>query len=56
MDEINKLCVDDINIKLCQHCGVGTDIGEDSEQTLLVYMECFKDTCLKCNQVEHPGK
>ncbi len=56
MDEINQLCVDDINIKLCQHCGAGTDIGENSEQYLLVCMECFKDTCLKCNQVDHPGK
>lgn len=56
MEEINQLCVDDINIKLCQHCGAGTDIGEDSIQTLLVCMECFKDTCLKCNQVDHPGK
>ena len=56
LEEINQLCVDDINIKLCQHCGVGTDIGEDSEQSLLVCMECFKDTCLKCNQVSHPGK
>lgn len=56
VEEINQLCVDDINIKLCQHCGSGTDIGEDSGQTLLVCMECFKDTCLKCNQVDHPGK
>jgi TRIAD3 protein (E3 ubiquitin-protein ligase RNF216) len=56
VDEINELCVDDINIKLCQHCGAGTDIGENSEQYLLVCMECFKDTCLKCNQVDHPGK
>ena len=56
MEEINDLCVDDINIKLCQHCGSGTDIGEDSEQILLICMECFKDTCLKCNQVAHPGK
>lgn len=56
MEEINELCVDDINIKLCQHCGAGTDIGEDSEQALLVCMECFKDTCLKCNQIVHPGK
>lgn len=56
IEEINQLCVDDINIKLCQHCGAGTDIGEDSVQTLLVCMECFKDTCLKCNQVDHPGK
>jgi len=56
MDEINELCVDDINIKLCQHCGAGTDIGENSDQYLLVCMECFKDTCLKCNQVDHPGK
>ena len=56
IEEINQLCVDDINIKLCQHCGAGTDIGEVSEQTLLVCMECFKDTCLKCNQVYHPGK
>jgi TRIAD3 protein (E3 ubiquitin-protein ligase RNF216) len=56
MEEINQLCVDDINIKLCQHCGAGTDIGENSDQYLLVCMECFKDTCLKCNQVDHPGK
>jgi TRIAD3 protein (E3 ubiquitin-protein ligase RNF216) len=56
IEEINELCVDDINIKLCQHCGAGTDIGEDSIQTLLVCMECFKDTCLNCNQVAHPGK
>ena len=56
VEEINELCVDDINIKLCQHCGSGTDIGEYSVQTLLVCMECFKDTCLKCNQVDHPGK
>jgi TRIAD3 protein (E3 ubiquitin-protein ligase RNF216) len=56
LEEINQLCVDDINIKLCQHCGAGTDIGENSEQYLLVCMECFKDTCLKCNQVDHPGK
>ena len=56
IEEINQLCIDDINIKLCQHCGTGSDIGEDSVQTLLVCMECFKDTCLKCNQVDHPGK
>ena len=56
IDEINQLCVDDINIKLCQHCGAGTDIGKNSVQYLLVCMECFKDTCLKCNQVNHPGK
>jgi TRIAD3 protein (E3 ubiquitin-protein ligase RNF216) len=56
MEEINQLCVDDINIKLCQHCGAGTDIGENSDQYLLVCMECFKDTCLKCNQIDHPGK
>lgn len=56
IDEINQLCVDDINIKLCQHCGAGTDIGENSKQYLLVCMECFKDTCLKCNQIDHPGK
>ena len=56
LSEINELCVDDINIKICQHCGSGTDIGENSEQFLLVCMECFKDTCLKCNQVYHPGK
>lgn len=56
IEEINQLCVDDINIKLCQHCGAGTDIGENSDQYLLVCMECFKDTCLKCNQVDHPGK
>lgn len=56
LNEMNELCVDDINIKLCQHCGCGTDIGEDYEQSLLVCMECFKDTCLKCNQVYHPGK
>jgi TRIAD3 protein (E3 ubiquitin-protein ligase RNF216) len=56
IDEINELCVDDINIKICQHCGSGTDIGENSEQYLLVCMECFKDTCLKCNQPDHPGK
>jgi TRIAD3 protein (E3 ubiquitin-protein ligase RNF216) len=48
--------VDDINIKLCQHCGAGTDIGENVDHYLLVCMECFKDTCLKCNQVDHPGK
>jgi hypothetical protein len=53
--EIKELCIDDINIKLCQHCGAGTDIG-NIEQYLLVCMECFKDTCLKCNQVDHPGK
>jgi len=46
IEEINQLCVDDINIKLCQHCGAGTDIGENSDQYLLVCMECFKDTCL----------
>jgi TRIAD3 protein (E3 ubiquitin-protein ligase RNF216) len=56
MEEINQICVDDINIKICQHCGAGTDIGEGSEQYLLVCMECFKDTCLKCNQIDHPGK
>lgn len=56
IEEINDLCVDDINIKICQHCGAGTDIGENSEQSLLVCMECFKDTCLKCNQIDHPGK
>lgn len=56
LDDIKELCVDDINIKLCQHCGAGTDIGENCNQTLLVCMECFKDTCLKCNQVDHPGK
>ena len=52
--EIKEICVDDINIKVCQHCNSGTDIGE-SEQTLLICMECFKDTCLKCNQVAHPA-
>lgn len=56
IEEMKDICVDDINIKICQHCGAGTDIGEDSEQVLLVCMECFKDTCLKCNQVDHPGK
>jgi TRIAD3 protein (E3 ubiquitin-protein ligase RNF216) len=56
LEEINELCVEDINIKLCQHCGAGTDIGETSGQELLVCMECFKDTCLKCNQIDHPGK
>lgn len=56
IDEIKELCIDDINIKICQHCGAGTDIGEDSQQDLLICMECFKDTCLKCNQVDHPGK
>lgn len=58
MDEIKEISIDDINIKLCQHCGAGTDIGEiiDLQQDLLVCMECFKDTCLKCNQVDHPGK
>ena len=56
LDEIKEISVDDINIKLCQHCSSGTDIGENIEQTLLVCMECFKDTCLKCNQVDHPGK
>ena len=56
IEEIKDLCVDDINIKMCQHCGVGTDIGEFGNQTLLVCMECFKDTCLKCNQIDHPGK
>jgi TRIAD3 protein (E3 ubiquitin-protein ligase RNF216) len=56
IEEINQLCVDDINIKLCQHCGAGTDIGENVDHYLLVCMECFKDTCLKCNQVDHPGK
>jgi len=55
LEEIKELCIDDINIKLCQHCGSGTDIGE-VEQELLVCMECFKDTCLKCNQFGHPGK
>ena len=54
--ELKEISVDDINIKICQHCGSGTDIGVDSEQTLLVCMDCFKDTCLKCNQVDHPGK
>jgi len=53
--EIKELCVDDINIKMCQHCNAGSDIG-DSDQSLLICMECFKDTCLKCNQVAHPGK
>ena len=56
MDEIKELCVDDIIIKICQHCGAGTDVGENFEQDLLICMECFKDTCLKCNQVDHPGK
>lgn len=56
LEEINEICVDDINIKLCQHCGAGTDIGESGSQYLLVCMECFKDTCLKCNQADHPGK
>jgi TRIAD3 protein (E3 ubiquitin-protein ligase RNF216) len=56
MDEMKELCVDDINIKICQHCGAGTDVGENFEQYLLICMECFKDTCLKCNQVDHPGK
>jgi hypothetical protein len=56
LDEIKEICVDDINIKMCQHCGSGTDIGENSDQTLLVCMDCFKDTCLKCNQIDHPGK
>jgi hypothetical protein len=54
LDEIKELCIDDINIKLCQHCNAGTDIGE-TEQEILVCLECFKDTCLKCNQVAHPG-
>lgn len=56
LDEIKEISIDDINIKLCQHCGAGTDIGENEEQILLVCMECFKDTCLKCNQISHPGK
>jgi hypothetical protein len=53
--EIKELCIDDINIKICQHCNAGTDIGEQ-EQTIeiLICMECFKDTCLKCNQIAHP--
>ena len=54
LDEIKELCIDDINIKLCQHCNAGTDIGE-TEQDILVCLECFKDTCLKCNQISHPG-
>lgn len=53
--EIKELCVDDINIKICQHCNSGSDIG-DSNQSLLICMECFKDTCLKCNHVAHPGQ
>lgn len=56
IEEIKDLCVDDINIQLCQHCGAGADIGENASQKLLVCMECFKDTCLKCNQIDHPGK
>ncbi len=55
-DEISQLCIDDINIKICQHCNAGTDIGENLDQEILVCMECFKDTCLKCNQVSHIGK
>ncbi len=55
MAEIKELCIDDINIKICQHCNAGTDIGE-SENVVetLICMECFKDTCLKCNQIAHP--
>jgi hypothetical protein len=55
ISEMKELSVDDINIKICQHCGAGTDIGI-SQQELLVCMECFKDTCLKCNNVNHPNK
>jgi hypothetical protein len=60
MAEIKELCIDDINIKICQHCNAGTDIGEQEQgqgQVIetLICMECFKDTCLKCNQVGHPG-
>ena len=36
MDEIKELCVDDINIKICQHCGSGADVGENFEQYLLM--------------------
>lgn len=56
IEEIKEISIDDINVKLCQHCGCGTDIGDTPFQDLLVCMECFKDTCLKCNQVDHPGK
>lgn len=56
INEMKEISVDDINIKICQHCGAGTDIGEFNNQSLLVCMECFKDTCLLCNQVDHPGK
>ena len=57
IDEFNKLStIDDINIKICEHCGAGTDIGTgEFQQDVLVCMECFKDTCLKCNQVYHTG-
>jgi len=57
IDEFNKLStIDDINIKICEHCGAGTDIGTgEFQQDVLVCMECFKDTCLKCNQVYHNG-
>lgn len=54
LDEMKELSIDGINIKMCQHCNAGTDIGE-SKQDVLVCLECFKDTCLKCNQIAHYG-
>lgn len=56
IDEINEINeLSDININLCQHCGAGTDIGE-AKLKVMICMECFKDTCLECNQIDHPGK
>lgn len=46
---------DDINIKICANCEKGVDIG-DFELEVMTCTECFKDTCLKCNQLDHPGK
>jgi hypothetical protein len=52
-----ELYNDDMCIKMCQHCGACADIGTNQIQShILICMECFKDTCLKCNQISHPGK
>lgn len=56
LEDINEISIDDdIKIKICQHCNLGTNIGNNNLD-ILICMVCFKDTCLKCNQIAHYGK
>jgi hypothetical protein len=53
--EIDSLCVDGINIKICHYCGHGVDVG-DTELTLLYCTNCDRNTCLRCDNAAHPDK